>query len=145
MKLTLQSYIDGIENKSLNVRDVVDHYLAKAKDYNQSLNAFVRFHDGYIESHIDQFLDKPLHAAPIGVKDIILTKGEVTSCASNMLKDFVSPYSATCFEKLEAAGGLMIGKTNMDEFAMGGSTETSAFGITLNPYGTNRVPGGSSG
>ena len=145
MNLTLQSYIDGITQGSLDVRTIVDHYLDKAKDYNESLNAFVRFHDGYIEQHINQFSDKPLHAAPIGVKDIILTKGEVTSCASNMLKDFVSPYSETCFEKLEAAGGLMIGKTNMDEFAMGGSTETSAFGITLNPYGSNRVPGGSSG
>lgn len=62
-----------------------------------------------------------------------------------MLEDFVSPYSATCFEKLEQAGGLMIGKTNMDEFAMGGSTEHSAFGPCINPHGTNRVSGGSSG
>lgn len=145
MKLTLKSYITGVEGGTISPREVLDHYLAKAKEYNKSLNAFVRFHDGYTESHIDQFSNEALHAAPIGVKDIILTKGEVTSCASNMLKDFVSPYSATCFEKLEAAGGLMIGKTNMDEFAMGGSTESSAFGITLNPYGTNRIPGGSSG
>ena len=145
MKLTLASYIAGVKAGTLKPREVLDHYLAKAKEYNQSLNAFIRFHDGYTETHIDDFSEKLLHAAPIGVKDIILTKGEVTSCASNMLKDFVSPYSATCFEKLEAAGGLMIGKTNMDEVAMGGSTENSAFGVTLNPYGTNRIPGGSSG
>lgn len=145
MKLTLKSYIAGVEAGTISPRQVIDHYLAKAKEYNTSLNAFVRFHDGYIETHIDDFTEKTLHAAPIGIKDIILTKGEVTSCASNMLRDFVSPYSASCFEKLEDAGGLMIGKTNMDEFAMGGSTESSAFGITLNPHGSNRIPGGSSG
>ena len=118
MKLTLKSYIAGVENKTLSPREVLAHYLAKAKENNGILNAFVRFHDTYIERNTDNFLDKPLHAAPIAVKDIILTKGEVTSCASKMLKDFVSPYSATCFEKLEAAGGMMIGKANMDEFAM---------------------------
>jgi aspartyl-tRNA(Asn)/glutamyl-tRNA(Gln) amidotransferase subunit A len=145
MKLTLKSYITGVEAGTLDPRKVLDHYIAKAKEINPSLNAFIRFHDGYIETHRDAFAQKSLHGAPMGIKDIILTKGEVTSCASNMLKDFVSPYSATCFENLEAAGGLMIGKTNMDEFAMGSTTESSAFGVTLNPYGTNRVPGGSSG
>ena len=145
MKLTLKSYIACVENKTRSPREVLAHYLAKAKEHNGILNAFLRFHDAYIEKNIDNFLDKPLHAAPIAVKDIILTKGEVTSCASKMLKDFVSPYSATCFEKLEAAGWMMIGKANMDEFAMWWSTENSAFGITLNPYGTNRIPGGSSG
>jgi aspartyl-tRNA(Asn)/glutamyl-tRNA(Gln) amidotransferase subunit A len=85
-----------------------------------------------------------LKAAPIAIKDIILTQDYITSCGSKILEDYVSPYSATCFLNLEKNGGLMIGKTNMDEFAMGSTTETSYFGKTINPYGKGRSPGGSS-
>ncbi|HCY21472.1 TPA: hypothetical protein DIC40_06590 [Patescibacteria group bacterium] len=123
----------------------MNHYLNKAKEKNSQTFSFVRFHEDYVNSHIDDLISKPLHGAPIGLKDIILTKGYISSCGSKMMKDFVSPYSATCFETLEKNGGLMVGKTNMDEFAMGSSTETSYFGKTINPHGINRVPGGSSG
>lgn len=145
MNLTLKAYITWVENWTLNVESVVKHYLEKAKKLNTDYNAFIRFDEEYITKNLNTFKDTPLHGAPIGIKDIILTKWYITSCASKMLENYVSPYSATCFENLEKNWGLMIGKTNMDEFAMGSTTEHSYFGKTINPIGTHRVAWGSSG
>jgi len=142
MNLTLKTYIS---DAALQAIDVVNTYLEKAKTLNADYFSFVRFHEDYVTAHLDEFASRPLKAAPIWIKDIILTQDYITSCGSKILEDYVSPYSATCFLNLEKNWGLMIGKTNMDEFAMGSTTETSYFGKTKNVYGTERSPGGSSG
>ena len=119
---------------------------------NQSLNAFITV---CRESALQQAraADRrraegesgPLLGIPLAHKDIFCTEGVLTSCASRMLHNFIAPYSATVVENLQAAGAVMLGKTNMDEFAMGSSNETSCFGPVRNPWDTTRVPGGSSG
>lgn len=144
MSLNLKSYIQWVKDWTIDVHQTLDSYLAKAKELNSKNNAFVRFHDDYAKNNIQNFKDLPLKWAPIGIKDIILTKWEISSCGSKMLENYVAPYSATCFQNLEKNWWLMIGKTNMDEFAMGGSNITSYFWPVKNPYWTNRVPGGSS-
>jgi len=101
---------------------------------------------GEIQKMLDSNLSVgPLAGVPVAIKDNLCTKGVLTTCSSKILHNFVPSYSATAVEKLEAAGAVIVGKTNMDEFAMGSTTETSAYGITRNPWNLDCVPGGSSG
>lgn len=127
--------------------------LANIKERDEKVNAFVSvFEDEAIkqaeevQAKIDAGeLTSPLAGVPMAIKDNICTKDRLTTCGSKMLHNFKPPYNATVTEKLESAGAVVLGKLNMDEFAMGGSTETSYFGATGNPWDVTRVPGGSSG
>ena len=145
MDLTLARYLQGVQEGKFTPQEVVTSYLDKAQHLNNQYFSYVRLHPEYIQANVDAFAARPLKAAPLAIKDIILTEWYITSCGSKILENYVSPYSATCFARLEEAGGLMLGKSNMDEFAMGSSTETSYFGKTTNPHGKDRVPGWSSG
>src|SRR5438105_8050853 len=114
-----------------SAREIVDASLAAIR--NDRLNAFLRVADSAADGQ------------PIAVKDNIVTTDMPTTCASRILSNFVSPFDATAVARLRAAGASIVGKTNLDEFAMGSSTEHSAFGPTRNPWDLERVPGGSSG
>ncbi len=141
------------QNGDRRVCDVVEQSLAQIKKQDESLHAFIctRPEAAIARAQeldsmpIDSRKGLPLFGMPIAIKDNICTKGVATTCASRMLENFVPPYDATVTEALKNAGAVIIGKTNLDEFAMGGSTETSAFGISRNPHDPNRIPGGSSG
>jgi len=127
--------------------EIVAEYLERIGS--SKLNAFITVdRDGAISRarEIDsRGSDGALAGIPVAIKDNISTKGLLTTCASNILKGYVPPYDAHVIERLKEAGAVIIGKTNMDEFAMGTSTETSFYGPTKNPWGMDRVPGGSSG
>lgn len=146
MSLTLKDYITWVESWKLKVEDIVFEYLDKVENNIWwDLNVFLRAHVEYIKNNLELIKNGALKWAPIVLKDNIMTKWYISSCGSKMLENYIAPYSATCFRNMEKNWGLLLWKTNMDEFAMWSSTETSYFGNTLNNWGTNRVPGGSSG
>ncbi len=132
--------------------ELTQHYIDRIKTHNDTINAFITLTE---ESAIEQARAADIQlqnktagkltGIPLAHKDIFCTEGIRTSCASKMLDNFIAPYNATVVEKLNQAGMVTLGKTNMDEFAMGSSNETSFYGPVKNPWGTDRVPGGSSG
>ncbi len=138
----------------VRVADAVLSFLgeidAKDKDINAYITvtreeALVRAEEVQKQIDTGELDNSPLAGVPVAIKDNISTKGIKTSCASKILGDFKPPYNATVIEKLSKAGAVIIGKLNMDEFAMGSTTETSYYGATKNPWNLDRVPGGSSG
>ena len=142
-----------IKNKEVSSVEVTKEMLKNIKSRDEKVNAFVTVFEEEavkqaeeVQAKIDSGeLTSPLAGVPMGIKDNICTKDRLTTCGSKMLYNFKPPYNATATDKLEEAGAVILGKLNMDEFAMGGSTETSYFGATGNPWDTERVPGGSSG
>ena len=142
-----------IKKKDASVKELTKEFLKKINLYNPKLNAYVTTTNDLaleqaesIDNKIANRENLPLLAGlPIAIKDNLCTKGILTSCSSNMLKNFISPYESTTTKSLWNSGAICLGKTNLDEFAMGSSTETSAFGVTSNPWDFERVPGGSSG
>lgn len=149
---TLAQLSTALESKEISSEELTRLYLDRCKQYNESLNCFITINE---DAALEQarLADKqrsenkhtPLTGIPVAQKDIFCTNGIKTSCGSKMLDNFIAPYDATVVEKMNAAGFVTLGKTNMDEFAMGSTNETSFYGPVKNPWDTERVPGGSSG
>jgi aspartyl-tRNA(Asn)/glutamyl-tRNA(Gln) amidotransferase subunit A len=149
---TMRDVRDAVRRGDRSATDVCQEALGRIERHDKSLGAFITVAaDRALERArtIDQdrarWADRPLTGVPIAVKDNVCTRGIRTTAASKILESFVPPYDATAVERLEAAGAVIVGKTNCDEFAMGSSTENSAFGPTHNPWALDRIPGGSSG
>ena len=154
MDLTAVELGKKIKEGSVGVREAVKDCLKQIRAKEAKTNAFITQADetgvlkraDEVQKAVDSGeLTGPLAGVPFAVKDNMCTKGILTTCASKILSNFVPHYSATAVEKLEKAGAIIAGKTNMDEFAMGSTSETSYYGPVKNPWDTDRVPGGSSG
>lgn len=141
---TIASVHQQLVEKKISPTELVQATLANIKQLNPDLNAFIAIND-HVSAPQTVSQDQVLQAIPLAIKDNILTTDLKTTAGSKMLANFQSVYPATVMEKLLQAGVVNIGKTNMDEFAMGSSTETSYFGVTKNPWNAQKVPGGSSG
>ena len=153
IKLSAREMRKKLKLKEISSRDIVEAHLNRIGEMENKINAFITLTEEEALKAADRVDEKikngeelgPLAGIPIGIKDNIMTNGIRTTCASKMLENFIPPYDATVVEKIKKADGIILGKSNMDEFAMGSSTETSYFGPTKNPMDLERVPGGSSG
>lgn len=152
LTLTAKQIADLVSSGSLSPIDVVEAYLERAKKLNSKINAFITIVEEQarkaaeeLEKALKKGFKGKLVGVPIAIKDVISTKGIETTCASKILKGYIPPYDATVIKRLKAEGAIIMGKTNMDEFAMGSSTELSVYGPTRNPWNLERVVGGSSG
>ncbi len=148
-ELTLTDLRDAIAAGTIRAGDAIEAYLARIERVDGGLGCYREVHADRAWTRARDVdagtLTGPLAGVPIALKDNLCTAWGYTACGSRMLEHYQSPFTATAVERLEAAGAVMLGKTNMDEFAMGSSTEASAFGPTVNPWDRERVPGGSSG
>ena len=151
--MAIAEWRQQLESGEVSARELTDQHLSRIADVEPSLHAYLEVTADRARADADR-IDAarsagedlpPLAGVPLAIKDNLCTKGVPTTCASRMLEGFVPPYESTVTGKLWDAGAVLLGKTNLDEFAMGGSTETSAFGPTANPWNLDHVPGGSSG
>lgn len=149
---TITSIKDKIYSGIFNCRTIINDTIEYIERKNPSLHAFVSLQLDNARKRaekldslpLSQKKEKPLLGIPIAVKDNICTQNVPTTCSSKMLETYIPPYNAAVIESLEKAGGIIIGKTNLDEFAMGSTSETSAFGVSRNPHNLEYIPGGSS-
>lgn len=149
--LTILSARKSLDKHEFSATDLAKAYLEEIKKKNPDINAYLEVYDDVIDQaktaddRIAKGESAPLLGIPFAVKDNILIKGKRATAASKILENYVATYDATVIEKLKKQGVVFLGRTNMDEFAMGGSTENSAFGVTKNPHDNSRVSGGTSG
>ena len=152
-ELTAHELADKLAAREVSAREVTDSVLDRIGDIEGHVKAYVTVTEAVAQSQADTVdaarargeAVSPLAGIPIALKDNLCTQGIETTCSSKILRGFLPPYSATVVDKLSASGGVFVGKANLDEFAMGSSTETSAFGTSHNPWNLGTVPGGSSG
>ncbi|MBO5994608.1 MAG: Asp-tRNA(Asn)/Glu-tRNA(Gln) amidotransferase subunit GatA, partial [Firmicutes bacterium] len=152
-EMTAATLSGKIRDKEISVTEAVDSILGRIQEKDKEYNCYITVCDEKARADAKQIQDKissgeltgPLAGVPVAVKDNMCTEGVLTSCASRILSNFVPVYSSDAVLRLQAAGAIVIGKTNMDEFAMGSTTETSWYGPTKNPADPTKVPGGSSG
>lgn len=150
---SIQELSQLLANKKISSVELTQEFLNRIKKHNEVLNAFITVTDHQAlkqaayadEQRASGENINPLLGIPLAQKDIFCTKGIRTSCGSKMLDNFISPYDAHTVEQLSQAGSVLLGKTNMDEFAMGSSNENSFYGPVNNPWQHDCIPGGSSG
>ena len=147
--LTIKKARKLLTDKEISARELTAYYLKNIEEKNKNINAYLEvFEDALSEAEKldkEEIGEQSLFGIPMAVKDNILIKGKICSAGSRMLQNYRASYDATVIKKLKSAGAVFLGRTNMDEFAMGASTENSAYGATKNPYDLTRVAGGSSG
>lgn len=152
LNLSLKQLSQNLNDKTFSSRELTEFFLSRIKKYNKQLNAFITIDESsslsmakMADDKISKGEHKPLTGIPIAQKDIFCAEGWRTTCGSKMLENFIAPYNATVIQNFNDIDVVNLGKTNMDEFAMGSSNETSYFGAVKNPWNLDCVPGGSSG
>jgi aspartyl-tRNA(Asn)/glutamyl-tRNA(Gln) amidotransferase subunit A len=144
--LTVHEAQDLLRRKEVSPKEIVEALIRRIEQVDGTIHGFLSFDpERALEAAEQADISLPLGGIPIAIKDVVSVKGHPCGCASKILQGYVAPYDATVIERLRAAGAIPFGRTNMDEFAMGSSTENSAFGPSTNPWDPERIPGGSSG